>query len=81
MPASPPPANSPRASAGGDQIRVRVGGIPFVVSGGNFQAMLAVIKNLPGRRFDGQDKVWDVPAGIEAVQQLIEAAGLQLSRD
>lgn len=60
---------------------MRVGGIPFVVSGGSFQEMLVVVKQLPGRRFDGQDKVWDIPAGIEPVRQLIEAAGFQLSRD
>lgn len=86
-PASPAPAGRPARSqpqsrrTGGDQIRVRVGGIPFVVSGGGFQEMLAVIKQIPGRKFDGQDKIWDIPAGLEAARQLIEAAGFDLSRD
>jgi len=82
------PAPTARAAAGNsarrsEQVRVRVGGIPFVVSGGEFQAMLAAIKQLPGRRFDGQDKVWDIPAeaGLDAVRQRLEAAGFQLSRD
>ncbi|RMF04516.1 MAG: hypothetical protein D6768_03100, partial [Chloroflexi bacterium] len=61
---APPPAaaapQKPESSAGRrDQIRVRVGGIPFFVVGGEFRQMLAAIKNVPGRRFDGQDKVWD----------------------
>ncbi len=82
------PAPAARAAAGNparrsEQVRVRVGGIPFMVSGGEFQAMLAAIKQLPGRRFDGQDKVWDIPAeaGLDAVRQRLEAAGFQLSRD
>lgn len=86
----PPPAHapassgsSPAAGRGNDQIRIRIGGIPHVVSGGSFQAMLAVVKNLPGRRFDGQDKVWDIPAEvtIDGVKLKMEAAGFILSRD
>jgi hypothetical protein len=68
-------------SSGGDQIRLRLGDQPFVVSGGSFQAMLAVIKNLPGRRFNGNDKVWELPANtdLESVQQVIKAAGFVLT--
>lgn len=87
---APPPTPSPSPSAGrpaagrsgGDQIRIRIGGIPHVVSGGSFQTMLSVVKNLPGRRFDGQDKVWDIPAEatIDGVKQKIEAAGFSVSR-
>jgi hypothetical protein len=84
IPAPAAPAAVPATSArtGGDQIRVRIGGIPFAVSGGNFRDMLTVIKELPGRRFDSTDKIWDIPAEttIEGVRQRVEAAGFTLQR-
>jgi len=85
MPAAPSPVSSrPKTAgrAGGDQIRIRVGGIPMVVTGGSFQEMLAAIKEIPGRRFDGQDKVWDIPAdvGLEKTTQLMNAAGFDVGR-
>lgn len=87
-PAPPPSAPRPAAGStgsfagGDDQIRIRIGGIPMVVTGGSFQAMLAVIKNIPGRRFHSGDKVWDIPddATIDSVQQVVNAAGFVLKR-
>lgn len=69
-------------SRGGDQIRVRVGGIPVVVSGGSFQQMLIAIKNVPGRRFDGNDKMWDIPAEVtlDGFKQQMESAGFAVGR-
>ncbi len=83
QPSSPAPAAQTTPPArGGDQIRIRVGGIPMVVAGGAFREMLAVIKNIPGRRFDGNDKVWDIPGdiGLESVQQTVKAAGYVMKR-
>jgi hypothetical protein len=85
MPTAPAPTPSPPKPAGrtgGDQIRIRVGGIPMVVTGGSFQEMLTAIKDIPGRRFDGQDKVWDIPAdvGLEKTTQLMNAAGFDVGR-
>jgi len=83
MPAAPATSRAkPSGRAGGDQIRIRVGGIPMVVSGGSFQEMLTAIKEIPGRRFDGQDKVWDIPAdvGLEKTTQLMNAAGFDVGR-
>lgn len=85
MPSAPAPTSSspkPAGRASGDQIRIRVGGIPMVVTGGSFQEMLAAIKEIPGRRFDGQDKVWDIPAdvGLEKTTQLMNAAGFDVGR-
>jgi hypothetical protein len=70
------------ASAGPDQIRIRLGGIPLLITSGGFQAMLAFVKELPGRRFDGQDKVWDIPADLtlEEMRQRVEAAGFVMKR-
>jgi hypothetical protein len=85
MPSAPSPASSrpkPAGRTGGDQIRIRVGGIPMVVTGGSFQEMLTAIKEIPGRRFDGQDKVWDIPAdvGLEKTTQLMNVAGFDVGR-
>jgi hypothetical protein len=85
MPAAPAPVSTrpkPTGRSGGDQIRIRVGGIPMVVTGGSFQEMLAAVKEIPGRRFDGQDKVWDIPAdvGLEKTTQLMNAAGFEVGR-
>ena len=65
---------------GGDRIRIRVGQAPLVVIGGSFQQMLAVIKGIPGRRFNGDDKVWEFPdeVGLETVQQAVHAAGFEV---
>ena len=70
------PTSAPRA--GGDRIRVLVGGHQLAVVGGNFQDMLAVIKNLPGRRFDRDTKVWEIPGEIDVIKGMLAAAGLQL---
>ena len=68
------------ASSGSDRIRLRAGGQSLVVTGGSFQAMLAAIKNIPGRRFNGQEKIWEIPDDItiDSVAQAVEAAGFRL---
>ena len=78
-PAQPRPRSS-AGQAGKDQIRLRWGNMPLVVSGGTFQDMLAVIKNIPDRRFNGQEKIWEIPERIplETIQQKIKAAGFVL---
>lgn len=83
-PPPPPPADSPapQPSAGGsgDLIRVRLGETPLVVTGGEFRAMLEVIKKIPGRRFNGQDKVWEIPDDVtlDSVDQTIREAGFTI---
>lgn len=71
--AAPAPARS-----GGDRIKLMVQGRELAVVGGDFQSMLAAVKNLPGRRFDPDSKSWEVPGGPAIIKQLIEAAGFQL---
>jgi hypothetical protein len=82
-PPGPRSTPTPASKSGGDRIRIRVGGIPQVVTGGSFRDMLAAIKNIPGRRFNGQDKVWDIPddLDLESVRQMINAAGFEMGRD
>jgi hypothetical protein len=78
-PSGPTFSSSP-PSGSGDRIRLRLGETPLMVSGGSFQEMLAVVKNIPGRRFNSEDKVWEVPDDItlDSVQQTVQAAGFVL---
>jgi hypothetical protein len=79
---SPVPAASGRRS-GGDRIRVRLGDLPLVVSGGAFQDMLMLIKSIPGRRFNGDERVWEIPdeVSLESLGQRISAAGFALEQE
>jgi hypothetical protein len=76
--ASAPPAASTPAGAGGDRIRVLVGGQRLAVVGGNFQDMLAMVKGLPGRRFDSDTKLWEISGDPGVIKGMVEAAGFQL---
>jgi hypothetical protein len=79
-PSVPPPTVASAGRPGGDRIRIRVGAVPLIVTGGSFQEMLTVIKNIPGRRFNGQEKVWEIPddVGLAAVKQIVNAAGFMV---
>ncbi len=85
FPDEPSPAlpQAKPARRGEDRIRLRLGDKPLVVSGGSFQEMLAAVKEIPGRRFNGQEKVWEIPGDVspESVQQVIQAAGFVLSQE
>jgi hypothetical protein len=79
MSAAPARSASPApAAAGGDRIRVLIQGHQLAVVGGSFQAMLAAFKGLPGRRFDGNSKMWEIPGELAIIKTLVEAAGFQL---
>ncbi len=61
-----------------DRIRVLIGEHRLAVIGGSFQDMLAAVKNLPGRRFDGENKIWEIPGELGLIKGMIEAAGFKL---
>lgn len=84
---APPPSindvgHAAPQSAGGraDKIKIVVDDIPMVVMGGSFKDMLAAIKALPNRRFDGATKQWLVEEDLESVQQHLVAHGFQMDR-
>jgi hypothetical protein len=79
-PATNPPAPTTAQGGGGDRIRIRLGDIPLVVSGGSFQEMLAAVKKIPGRRFNGQDKIWEIPEDVtfDSINQTLSAAGFMV---
>lgn len=79
----PAPAPTPalqKSSPSGrqDRIRVVVDNQPLVVVGGTFQEMLAAVKDVPGRRFDGNTKQWQLGDDIGSVQQHLNAKGFRL---
>ncbi len=85
-PVAPPPppvatatatASTPAADRH-DQIRVMVGEQRLAIVVGTFQEMLAAVKDVPGRRFDGASKQWLLPDDIESVQQHFNAKGFRL---
>ncbi len=80
-----PPVNAPAtksaAPARRDQIRVIVGNRPLVIVGGTFQEMLAAVKEIPGRRFDGDTKRWLLPDDVASVQQHLNSKGFRLEEN
>ncbi|MBE7556589.1 MAG: hypothetical protein HS126_36520 [Anaerolineales bacterium] len=80
--ASMPPA-APAGRRSGDRIRIRLGDVLLVISGGEFQAMLAWIKSIPGRRFNGEERVWELPdtMSLESLGQRVAAAGFVLEQE
>lgn len=84
LPPLPTPSQPrPAAASGGDRIRIQVGEQMMVVTGGEFREMLAAVKQLPDRRFDGGSKIWQIPADadLNQIQQMLLAAGFTLSAD
>lgn len=77
------PAAAPAGRRSGDRIRIRLGDVLLVVSGGEFQAMLAWIKSIPGRRFNGEERVWELPdtMSLESLGQRVAAAGFVLEQE
>jgi hypothetical protein len=82
---SVPPEPLPMAEAAptGDRIRLKLADRSLVVTGGSFQEMLAVVKKIPGRRFNPEEKVWEIPSdiGLESVQQAVNAVGFILMEE
>ena len=58
-----------------DRIRVHIEGKEFSVVGGNFQDMLTAVKQISGRRFVGELKVWQLPGTVDDVQSQLEISG------
>lgn len=64
-----------------EQIRIRTQDGQYLIIGGDFQSMLRVVRALPGRRFRGDEKIWEIPARIEEIQRAVEAAGFHVTAD
>ncbi len=64
-----------------EQIRIRTQDGQYLIIGGDFQSMLAVVRKLPGRRFQAEEKIWEIPCRVEEVQKAVEAAGFHVTAD
>jgi hypothetical protein len=61
-----------------DQIKIVVADFQAAVTGVSFQEMLAAIKAIPGRRFDGQTKQWYLPGALSETKAYFEKKGMRL---
>ncbi len=83
----PPPGSipmvAPASKRTGDRIRLRLGEMLLVVTGGSFQEMLSLIKSIPGRRFEAEERVWEIPdsVSLESLGQRVAAAGFVLGQE
>jgi len=76
-----PSPSPPRRNNRRDQIRVKIGQQALVIVGGAFQEMLAAVKDIPDRRFDGESKQWILPSDISSVQQHLNAKGFIIEEE
>jgi hypothetical protein len=82
-PAGSIPMVAPTSKPAGDRVRLRLGEMLLVVTGGSFQEMLSLIKNIPGRRFEAEERVWEIPdsMSLESLGQRVAAAGFVLEQE
>lgn len=41
-----------------DKIALEIDGEPYWIEGGDFEDMLEIVRSLPGRKFDADEKAW-----------------------
>ncbi len=61
-----------------DRIRVHIEGKAYSVVGGEFREMLAAVKQIVGRRFNGELKVWQLPGQVDDIQNQLSISGYEL---
>ena len=61
-----------------DRIRVHIDGKEFGIVGGTFQELLAAVKQINGRRFVSELKVWQLPGPVEDIQRKLDFGGYYL---
>ena len=61
-----------------DRIRVHIEGKEYNLVGGRFHDMLAAVKQINGRRFVSELKVWQLAGSVEDVQSQLEISGYLL---
>ena len=81
VPAAAKTENAPQPARSSDQIKLDVAGYPLVLSGAPFQEMLTAIKEIPGRRFDGETKQWSIPGTLTEIQAHFDKRGMRLERN
>lgn len=54
-----------------DRLKVEIEGKEFTVAGGGFHEMLAAVKEIQGRRWDGDRKLWALPITLEEAKEAL----------
>ena len=85
LPATPqgtatPPQASSAVQRSGDTIRIRVSDGEGLVVGGGFREMLGAIKDLEGRRFVSEEKLWQIPDTMASVSAFLTQRGFSVER-
>lgn len=52
-------------------LKIKVADREYTVTGGDFYGMLAQVKAIQGRRWDGDLKIWELPGTIEEVREAL----------
>jgi hypothetical protein len=64
-----------------EQIRIRTTDGQYAIIGGDFQSMLAFVRDMPGRRFRSDERIWEIPTTVGEIQKSAEAAGFHVTAD
>lgn len=62
-------------------IRIRILDGQYQIIGGDFQSMLEFVRSQPKRRFNSQEKLWEIPLTTADLQPKAEALGFHLTGD
>ena len=72
--------DTPAPQRARDTIRVRLADGEGLVVGGGFRDMLGAIKDLEGRRFISEEKLWQIPDTVASVTAFLDGRGFALER-
>lgn len=65
---------------GVDKVSVTVGGGLFHITGKDFKAMLGDIKQVDGRRYDPDNRTWNLPIAFGELEAFTNSKGLDFKR-
>jgi hypothetical protein len=75
-----PAAEVAEQARSSDQLKLEAAGQSLILAGASFQELLAAVKEIPGRRFDSETKLWSVPGALAEIEAHFEKRGLRLER-
>lgn len=59
-------------------LKIEIQNKEFTLSGGNFYEMLSAVKEIEGRRWDGDRKLWILPISLGTAQEALEEFGYRI---
>ncbi len=64
-----------------DTLKIEVEAKEFTVTGGDFYNILAEVKNVPGRRWDGDRNLWALPLTLAEAKEALSAYKILADED